>query len=159
MYGDQPFEMFKEYNYPVTNDKFLMTRLSFFISNITLKSSSGNLIVKEIDYLNQTAAHTAPLPANGFVYTVKEMCIRDSCGAPAMLGNTVVWKPAETQIYSAALLSIFPELKSFGAFALEASGTPTPNSIAVKFPVFNPFTVYSKPFAGNGAVCAAVRLR
>ena len=71
MYGDQPFEMFKEYNYPVTNDKFLMTRLSFFISNITLKSSSGNLIVKEIDYLNLTAAHTAPLPANGFVYTVK----------------------------------------------------------------------------------------
>lgn len=26
------------------------------------------------------------------------------CGAPAMLGNTVVWKPAETQIYSAAVI-------------------------------------------------------
>ena len=71
MYGDQPFEMFKEYNYPVTNDKFLMTRLSFFISDITLKSSTGNLTLKEIDYLNLTAAHTAPLPANGFEYTVK----------------------------------------------------------------------------------------
>ncbi len=26
------------------------------------------------------------------------------CGAPALMGNTVVWKPAETQIYSAAVL-------------------------------------------------------
>ena len=26
------------------------------------------------------------------------------CGAPAMLGNTVVWKPAETQIYSAVVI-------------------------------------------------------
>jgi hypothetical protein len=71
MYGDQPFEMFKEYNYPVTNDKFLMTRLSFFISNITLTSSSGNLTLKDIDYLNLTAAHTAPLPSNGFEYSIE----------------------------------------------------------------------------------------
>ncbi len=71
MYGDQPFEMFKEYNYPVTNDKFLMTRLSFFISNITLSSSSGKINLKDIDYLNLTAAHTAPLPSNGFEYTIE----------------------------------------------------------------------------------------
>lgn len=71
MYGTQPFEMFKEYSYPVTNDPFLMTRLSFFISDITLRSSSGALNIKDIDYLNLTAAHTPPLPSNGFEYTIK----------------------------------------------------------------------------------------
>lgn len=71
MYGDQPFEMFKEYSYPVTNDKFLMTRLSFFISNITLRSSTGDVVVKDIDYLNLTAAHTSPVSLNGFEYIIQ----------------------------------------------------------------------------------------
>ena len=71
MYGDQPFEMFKEYNYPVTNDKFLMTRLSFFISNITLGLPSGSINIKDIDYLNLTIAHTPPLSSNGFEYSIK----------------------------------------------------------------------------------------
>jgi hypothetical protein len=71
MYGEQPFEMFKEYKYPVTNNQFLMTRLSFFISDITLRSTAETLLIKDIDYLNLTAAHTPPLASNGFEYTIK----------------------------------------------------------------------------------------
>ncbi len=70
-YGDQPFEMFKEYEYPVTKDTFLMSRLSFFISDISLVSGNVNTKIKDIDYLNLTASHTAPVAVEGLQYVVK----------------------------------------------------------------------------------------
>lgn len=70
-YGDQPLEMFKEYEYPVTKDTFLMSRLSFFISDITIVSGNVSTKIKDIDYLNLTASHTAPVAAEGLQYTIK----------------------------------------------------------------------------------------
>ncbi|MBK8514935.1 MAG: hypothetical protein IPL55_01195 [Saprospiraceae bacterium] len=68
MYGDKPMEMFKTYDYPVTNDKFQMTRLSFYISDLTIKTQNDATMIKDIDYLNVTNSHTAPVAANGFEY-------------------------------------------------------------------------------------------
>ncbi|MBC7885432.1 MAG: hypothetical protein H7X99_08145 [Saprospiraceae bacterium] len=73
MYGDQPLEMFKEYSYPVTGEKLNFTRISFYISNITLKSTNGDIILKDIDYLNLTAAHTDPVTGNGFEYLLRDI--------------------------------------------------------------------------------------
>ncbi len=47
-------------------------------------------------------------PLEGFVFALTPFnftsIAANLCGAPAMMGNTVVWKPAETQIYSAAVI-------------------------------------------------------
>ena len=53
-------------------------------------------------------------PLEGFVFTLTpfnftSICA-NLCAAPAMMGNTVVWKPAETQIYSAqVIMELFKE--------------------------------------------------
>ena len=47
-------------------------------------------------------------PLEGFIFALTPFnftsIAANLCGAPAMLGNTVVWKPSETQIYSAAVI-------------------------------------------------------
>jgi 1-pyrroline-5-carboxylate dehydrogenase len=47
-------------------------------------------------------------PLEGFVFALTPFnftsIAANLCGAPAMMGNTVVWKPAETQIYSAQVI-------------------------------------------------------
>ena len=53
-------------------------------------------------------------PLEGFVYAITPFNFTSIAGnlpgAPALMGNVVVWKPAETQIYSAAvLMEIFHE--------------------------------------------------
>ena len=53
-------------------------------------------------------------PLEGFVFAITPFNFTSIAGnlpgAPAMLGNTVVWKPAETQVYSAAvIMEIFEE--------------------------------------------------
>ncbi|MCB0821307.1 MAG: L-glutamate gamma-semialdehyde dehydrogenase [Bacteroidales bacterium] len=53
-------------------------------------------------------------PLEGFVYAITPFNFTSIAGnlpaAPALMGNVVVWKPAETQIYSAAvLMEIFRE--------------------------------------------------
>ena len=53
-------------------------------------------------------------PLEGFVFALTPFNFTSIAGnlpgAPALMGNTVVWKPAETQIYSAALImDIFEE--------------------------------------------------
>ncbi len=53
-------------------------------------------------------------PLEGFVFAITPFNFTaiagNLCAAPAMLGNTIVWKPAETQIYSAQLImEIFEE--------------------------------------------------
>ena len=51
-YGSQNLEMFKEYNYPQSGEKLIFTRVSFYISEITLKSEIGDYLIKDIDYLS-----------------------------------------------------------------------------------------------------------
>ncbi len=53
-------------------------------------------------------------PLEGFIFAVTPFNFTsiagNLCAAPAMLGNTVVWKPSDTQIYSAAvLMEVFQE--------------------------------------------------
>jgi len=47
-------------------------------------------------------------PLEGFIYALTPFnftsIAANLCAAPAMLGNTVVWKPADSQIYSAAVI-------------------------------------------------------
>ncbi len=47
-------------------------------------------------------------PLEGFVFALTPFNFTsiagNLCGAPALMGNTVVWKPSETQIYSAAVI-------------------------------------------------------
>jgi hypothetical protein len=76
-YGDQPLEMFKQYNYPVSDEKLFFQRVSFFISNITLRSSEGDFNLKDIDYLDLTQAHTDPVKANGFEYKLSSVLARN----------------------------------------------------------------------------------
>jgi 1-pyrroline-5-carboxylate dehydrogenase len=53
-------------------------------------------------------------PLEGFVFALTpfnftSICA-NLCAAPAMMGNTIVWKPAETQIYSArVIMELFKE--------------------------------------------------
>lgn len=76
-YGEQPLEMFKEYNYPVSNEKLFFTRLSFFISDITLRSSDGDFNLKDIDYLDLTQSHTDPIAPNGLEYKLSGILARN----------------------------------------------------------------------------------
>ena len=53
-------------------------------------------------------------PLEGFVFALTPFNFTsiagNLCGAPALMGNTIVWKPSETQIYSAAvIMEIFEE--------------------------------------------------
>lgn len=53
-------------------------------------------------------------PLEGFIFAITPFnftsIAANLCAAPAMLGNTVVWKPAETQIYSAmVIMEVFEE--------------------------------------------------
>ena len=47
-------------------------------------------------------------PLEGFIFALTPFNFTsiagNLCGAPALMGNTVVWKPAETQIYSAVVI-------------------------------------------------------
>lgn len=47
-------------------------------------------------------------PLEGFIFAITPFNFTsiagNLCAAPALMGNTVVWKPAETQIYSAAVI-------------------------------------------------------
>ncbi len=56
----------------------------------------------------QTWNHTEWRPLEGFVFALTPFNFTSIAGnlptAPAILGNTVVWKPSRTQIYSAAII-------------------------------------------------------
>jgi 1-pyrroline-5-carboxylate dehydrogenase len=47
-------------------------------------------------------------PLEGFIFALTPFNFTaiagNLCGAPALMGNTIVWKPSETQIYSAAVI-------------------------------------------------------
>jgi len=83
-------------------------------------------------------------PLEGFVFALTPFNFTSIAGnlpaAPAMLGNTVVWKPAQTQIYSAAvIMEIF-----------EAAGLPKGviNLIYVDGPVAGDIILNHPDFAG-----------
>ena len=73
LYGNEPLEMFKTYKYPVTNDNFYLTRLSFFLSELKIKSTSREVMLKDIDYLNLTASHTGNTANTGLEYKISDI--------------------------------------------------------------------------------------
>lgn len=73
LYDGVPLEMFKNYKYPDSNEDFFMTRLSFYIDSLRLSSASENVLLKDIDYLNLTAAHTGSTASNGMEYKITDI--------------------------------------------------------------------------------------
>lgn len=81
-------------------------------------------------------------PLEGFIFALTPFNFTAIAGnlptAPAMLGNTVVWKPAETQIYSAnVLMEVFREAGvPDGVINLVYVDGPTAGDIIFKHPDF-----------------------
>jgi hypothetical protein len=73
VYGDEPFQMFKNYTYPETGDVFFMSRVSFFVAEAKLKSATQQTDIKDIDYLNLTNAFTGNQPNKVFQYNIKNI--------------------------------------------------------------------------------------
>jgi 1-pyrroline-5-carboxylate dehydrogenase len=83
-------------------------------------------------------------PLEGFVFAITPFnftsIAANLCAAPAMMGNVVVWKPAETQVYSAqVIMELF-----------EAAGLPAGvvNMITVDGPVAGDIVFKHPDFAG-----------
>lgn len=83
-------------------------------------------------------------PLEGFVVAITPFNFTSIAGnlpcAPALLGNTVVWKPAETQIYSAAVIME----------VLEAAGLPdgVVNQLTIDGPTLGEVAFSHPAFAG-----------
>src|SRR5688572_10265404 len=83
---------------------FLRFNVKFMIDIYNEQPISSPLIWNRMEYR----------PLEGFVFALTPFNFTSIAGnlpsAPALMGNTVVWKPAETQIYSAAvIMEIFME--------------------------------------------------
>ena len=83
-------------------------------------------------------------PLEGFVFAITPFnftsIAANLCAAPAMMGNVVIWKPADTQVYSAqVLMELF-----------KAAGVPDGviNMITVDGPVAGDVVFQHKAFAG-----------
>ena len=81
-------------------------------------------------------------PLEGFVFALTpfnftSICA-NLCAAPAMMGNTIVWKPAETQIYSARIImELFKEAGLPDGVITLVSGDPEMiTDIVLKHPAF-----------------------
>ena len=92
-------------------------------------------------------------PLEGFVFALTpfnftSICA-NLCAAPAMMGNTVVWKPAETQIYSAqVIMELFQEAGlPDGVINLVYVDGPTTGEV-----VFNHRDFVGIPFTGSTGV-------
>ena len=81
-------------------------------------------------------------PLEGFVFALTpfnftSICA-NLCGAPALMGNTVVWKPADSQIYSAdIIMQIYREAGlPDGVINLIYADGPTVGDVILKHPDF-----------------------
>jgi 1-pyrroline-5-carboxylate dehydrogenase len=81
-------------------------------------------------------------PLEGFVFALTPFnftsIAANLCSAPAMLGNTVVWKPSETQIYSAKVIMDIYEEAGLppGVINLVFVDGPTAGEVIFKHPDF-----------------------
>ncbi|MCB9224022.1 MAG: L-glutamate gamma-semialdehyde dehydrogenase [Crocinitomicaceae bacterium] len=81
-------------------------------------------------------------PLEGFVFAITpfnftSICA-NLCAAPAMMGNVVVWKPAETQVYSAqVIMELFKEAGvPDGVINMVTVDGPTAGEVVFKHPDF-----------------------
>lgn len=81
-------------------------------------------------------------PLEGFVFALTPFnftsIAANLCAAPAMMGNTVVWKPSETQIYSAQVIMEIYEAAGLppGVINLIFVDGPTAGDVIFKHPDF-----------------------
>ncbi len=81
-------------------------------------------------------------PLEGFIFALTPFnftsIAANLCGAPALLGNTIVWKPAESQIYSAQIIMEVFEAAGLppGVINLVFVSGPTAGDVIFKHPDF-----------------------
>jgi len=86
-YDGQPLEMFKNYTYPVTGEKVLFSRISFFVADLVAKSTAGDKSLNDIDYLDLSAAHEDATKAkNGYSYVIKNLAPASYSGLEFSIG-------------------------------------------------------------------------
>ncbi|MBP6795860.1 MAG: L-glutamate gamma-semialdehyde dehydrogenase, partial [Saprospiraceae bacterium] len=113
---------------------FLRYNVKYMTQIYAVQPSSAEGIWNRLEYR----------PLEGFVVAITPFNFTSIAGnlpcAPALLGNTVVWKPADTQIYSAALIIEI----------LEAAGLPDGviNLVTVDGPTLGSVVFDHKDFAG-----------
>ncbi|MDQ3141093.1 MAG: L-glutamate gamma-semialdehyde dehydrogenase [Bacteroidota bacterium] len=77
---------------------FLRFNVQYLTEIYSVQPESSPMIWNQLEYR----------PLEGFIFALTPFNFTSIAGnlpcAPALMGNTVVWKPAETQIYSAALI-------------------------------------------------------
>ncbi len=81
-------------------------------------------------------------PLEGFIFAITPFNFTsiagNLCAAPALMGNTIVWKPAETQIYSAAVIMEIFEAAGLpaGVINLVYVDGPAAGDVVFKHPEF-----------------------
>ncbi len=74
-YGDKDLVMFDNYNYP-TGQKLFFSKFGFFISELSLKNTSGYKQYVDVDYINLTNSFTgAANAAKGHNYAISKVDI------------------------------------------------------------------------------------
>lgn len=77
---------------------FLRFNVHYLTQIYNIQPNSGPMIWNKLEYR----------PLEGFIFALTPFNFTSIAGnlpcAPALMGNTIVWKPAETQIYSASLI-------------------------------------------------------
>lgn len=72
-YGDKELKMFEDYNYPQSGEVLNFTKVAFYISDIKAQKGTSAVILKDIDYIDLTASHTAPTGTGSFEYRIKDV--------------------------------------------------------------------------------------
>jgi hypothetical protein len=68
-YGGKPLQLFKNVAYPETGDSLFFSKVSFYLSNLSIKAGNQSTLLKDIDYLDVSAAHSTSTNT-GFSYIV-----------------------------------------------------------------------------------------
>lgn len=71
VYDGEPLKIFENYTYPESQWPLYFTRLSFYLSNLTITSEEGSTQLVDIDYLNLTNAHVSPDDDTGLEYRIE----------------------------------------------------------------------------------------
>ncbi|MBK8621957.1 MAG: hypothetical protein IPN79_09385 [Saprospiraceae bacterium] len=73
-YGGKPLVIFDTFVYPTENYKLKFSRIAAYFSDISIRNADGsNLLLKDVDFLDFSNAHTESKQNKGFTYTLKNV--------------------------------------------------------------------------------------
>lgn len=73
-YGGKPLVIFDTFVYPTENNKLKFSRIAAYFSDISIRNSNGtDKLLKDIDFLDFSNAHTKAAGNKGFTYTIKDV--------------------------------------------------------------------------------------